>query len=1007
MKKSFFYLLLLIGGVCFSQDEGGEFNYTNEVNRMLTIPTSSEAAAFGTYGETAVSLFEGKPNVAIPLYTFKGLEMDLPISLTYDIDARKVEDIAPGTGLGWNLALGGSITRITNGLPDSYTNVTVGLGGYSTLLDSAILRNKLGTYNDKEINGADTFADVAEALDYVDFLDKVQTGSYDVALDSYVVSAPGLTAKIIMVFDNTNNTVSPKVMDNPRIKINSYATSANHTWIITGEDGTRYTFLASGGGELTTSESFNDTFSIGQNSSAPYIMSYYSAWKLTEMISPNGKDTYKFIYDDLDTWTQEVFTWHNKRIDNDPPPTDPNNWIYFDEIESGNKYKIIQQALLQVKHNEDVIVDITLGQRDDFVLDNKIESLEVKSPFNGTTINFFKFTYDHFGTGSNEEELRLRLDKIEIAGNGYTGTTHDFEKEYNFTYDNPEDMPARDSFSQDRWGYSNGAPNNNGGTLFEEWVVGGHTLIGADRNFSFSDALVGILTRIDYPTGGYTEFDYEQHKKTVGGVDTYYDGIRIAGITNYTDSGTFSTKKTYEYEELYEEGYLRPLLKYNTTEQREFGGPTHTRYHRLAKANNGDVPYISYGRVTERDINSSGSALLGKTVHEFPTGLSNGAIVDVNQPPFATSHYGQVGAGQLEKQTVIDHGNNTLVEIQTTYTSDVESYSGFAVKDNPNNAFNFIMFSETGNGDEVVGSYVIASTGIGGVITTPAVCSDPGNTCTNVLSYSRIQPFHTNFNPEYLKTSTQVSKQLFGTDEVTTTMTSEYDDVGIDYLLRKSTTTTSRSGESKITKYYYPNDFASTDTDMQALVTANRLSTPVKTEYYHKETTEELKYTQETKYDEFGASPAYLMPDKIMAYRLNDTPESRMDFRAYDPHGNLCEVAKTNGQSTSYVWGYDGRLIVAKVENATYAEIEALSFFGNGFTLSGALSQQQEDQLRALGNSLVTTYTYTDFMQVGTITDPREYKTHFHYDGENRLLYVTDGSSKVLNSNEYNYRINN
>jgi hypothetical protein len=104
-----------VGSFSYGQ---GQFNAEAELNKMVSAPSSPEASAFGTYGKVDINLRVGAPNISIPLYTYKGREMDLPISLTYDINARKVEDIATGMGLGWNLNLGGTIDRNVQGLPD-------------------------------------------------------------------------------------------------------------------------------------------------------------------------------------------------------------------------------------------------------------------------------------------------------------------------------------------------------------------------------------------------------------------------------------------------------------------------------------------------------------------------------------------------------------------------------------------------------------------------------------------------------------------------------------------------------------------------------------------------------------------------------------------------------------------------------------------------------------------------------------------------------------------------
>lgn len=96
------------------------FDYKSELQRMANIPNSPEAFAFTKYGDIPASLYTGSPNVNIPIYTIQGKEMSLPLALTYDHSSVKVEQQATWVGLGWNLDVGGRITRIANGLPDDY-----------------------------------------------------------------------------------------------------------------------------------------------------------------------------------------------------------------------------------------------------------------------------------------------------------------------------------------------------------------------------------------------------------------------------------------------------------------------------------------------------------------------------------------------------------------------------------------------------------------------------------------------------------------------------------------------------------------------------------------------------------------------------------------------------------------------------------------------------------------------------------------------------------------------
>ena len=72
-------------------------------------------------GHTQVNLQTGTPAINIPLYSISdaGNGLETSVSLAYSGgNGIKVDGVSSPTGTGWDLAFGGSITRITHGQPD-------------------------------------------------------------------------------------------------------------------------------------------------------------------------------------------------------------------------------------------------------------------------------------------------------------------------------------------------------------------------------------------------------------------------------------------------------------------------------------------------------------------------------------------------------------------------------------------------------------------------------------------------------------------------------------------------------------------------------------------------------------------------------------------------------------------------------------------------------------------------------------------------------------------------
>lgn len=218
-------------------------------------------------------------------------------------------------------------------------------------------------------------------------------------------------------------------------------------------------------------------------------------------------------------------------------------------------------------------------------------------------------------------------------------------------------------------------------------------------------------------------------------------------------------------------------------------------------------------------------------------------------------------------------------------------------------------------------------------------------------------------------------------------------------------------GEQTTIKNYYPSDNEVINNPyMSNLVGQNRIATPVLSENYLNEDDTSLgtlMNKQETEFDNSTSSTNLVLLKNLKTQKGEDSLnlEKRVIYEKYDDSGNPTQYKNSDDISTCIIWGYNEQYPVAKVENATYSEIEALNNFGSGFTLGdGGLSTSQISDLLLLTNAMVTTYTYDPLIGVTSITDPKGYTTYYQYDDFGRLEFVKDHNGNILSNTNYKYK---
>jgi YD repeat-containing protein len=456
------------------------------------------AASLGRFGEVPVSLHTGQPEITIPLFTAEGRTLELPIALRYQSGGVRVDEVGSWVGMGWALEAGGVITRSVRGLPDD---------------------SHYGYYHTGHVfYDPSNWPTPATASATYNLFENMRAEFVDGEPDQFFFNFAGRSGQFA-IGPTSASSSHKEVITTPRQNLRIEPQNSFRTWLVTTEDGTRYTFAAMDSTLDMTGTTTATSGYIVQNRPR-----FISSWHLTEIRAPGG-DVIRLHYSTY--YARHRLTdgagmfYLIDAINRCGPQT--TDFIQY----NGMEFKASRlDSITSAAHTLRFIPDATL--RADALegstrQEPRLAQIEVRTP-TGTVLRRFVFDHDYFGGN------RLRLKSVQeqdAAGNGLPP--------WSFDYD-PQSFPVRGSFAQDHGGYWNGKPNPS----LVPAAVGSYSLLdgphtvsmsGANREPDVSFARVGSLAKITYPTGGATNFTWELHD---------YGATRY-GFTQYDSAGAEQT----------------------------------------------------------------------------------------------------------------------------------------------------------------------------------------------------------------------------------------------------------------------------------------------------------------------------------------------------------------------------------------------------------------------------------------------------------------------------------
>ena len=472
------------------------------------IPPTPDVYSLGKFGEYPVANNYGTIPISIPLLELKSGDIVVPISISYHTGGLKVNEEASSVGLGWALNAGGVISKSVRGANDR---------DYGRYMEDQ--QNNTSFIFDGA-NALDMYYNVRPTLSFEDDNDKaffinerIIGEEEDGQSDNYFFNFFSHSGKFVFKGGGVNDIMIYPVQQNLKIKFEENGYSSSNP----DEDG-------------VPGSAYWDKFYIQDDSGFEYWFGdqeYYlpsgsiyksaSSWHLSKIHSQKTGSNVNYNYT-IEDYTKISYGYYNDYEKSTCSTNYLQDGYSTNYVHKSNMYvsEFQTKAYSEIISDDGskIVFEIENGRDDIYKLVGGVagsgggfryKSISLVNA-DGTTLKKVVFNHTYFSSVENtsysypHSVKRLRLDSIEIYGEDLINP----EQTYVFEYNN-DNIPNLYSLCQDRWGYYNGKdydkilPSVDGILDYE----------GANLNSDPNYMDWGILDRIYYPTGGYTEFEFE------------------------------------------------------------------------------------------------------------------------------------------------------------------------------------------------------------------------------------------------------------------------------------------------------------------------------------------------------------------------------------------------------------------------------------------------------------------------------------------------------------------
>jgi hypothetical protein len=1066
-------------------------------------PSSPEASNIEKFVDYPVSQFTGVSSVNVPIYSIDLGSFNLPISAAYHGSGIKIDDIPSNIGMGWSLLAGGSISIQVNGLLDERVN------GFNYMHPQFNKVKNLSfntTFPAMSLACSGFFAE--DPLYYytgqdIEFLRGLHFGIDDSEPDIYAFNFGGQSGKF---FEDEKGVFRTIPFSKMKI-VRKYNSGSVKGYEITDEGGNVFEFFQL---EESQTNTYNLCTPNPNNISQQGVSRSYHLTKVRTPLNETIELTYRA--NGCTAVLQKQITRSRYLNPNSPCITGPggtgnaNIDIYNCASTTTMDIGGMQIDSINASNGAQIVFSYSVQNRLDIPA-KSLERVEVRSKYDGKAFRSFDFIKDYWCG-------RLRLTSIREGG----------KPPYQFIYDN-DPLPARLSTSQDHWGYYNGATN---ATLLPKDEFNGFNS-GADREPNPVFVQAGMLKKVIYPTGGFSEYIYEPNEYFVSSVTlkqvkevgatlssfpnqtrtyaftvpsnssrhilTYtntYDGtvlhndycyIRIYGPNNYVLQLVGSDP--YKSASLQPGDYTLEIENVGSTYQaditiqwfnavsvpphNEIGGGLRIKEIKAKDGMTSTAVSKKFEYYIPGTKNSSGVNMYEPAYFEIydETRLSVSSCVtypsvwscqsrvqsSISKAPLSFSNGYHVGYSDVTEYNnnksengytytkyIIDNSNSLSAPSSPPYPPQInyDWVNGLPVEQNVYKAvgsqfeivsktkstYNYMSFDKNASDPNLFTMYGAKSMLVG----PPRVAGYCNLGCISEILSSisfGLQRYQLYSSWHYL---VKTEEYLFSNPTSYLYKATEYFYDNPGHLKPTRWVTSNSKGERILTTVKYPMDYVdlSNTTDLELGISGLQNKNIIAAEIektVHKSNSDgtndrvvssffnifhtQFPVVKTIKAMERLSPISDFAPSHVNNGVVDIDPRYKdQGYYAINNNGRIIQQKKVNDIAESYVWGYDGKLPVAVITGAEYADVQSVGI--NGAILSNPSSDVQlRDELnklrQQLSDALVKTFTYKPLFGVTSEVNENGKINYNEYDVYGRLGIIRDHDNNILRKICYTY----